>query len=225
MLTQKLHSSIDILVVDDHESVLQGVKFFLKQNIENVYIKGVLDGKTTLQQIKGHKYDVYIIDLNLKDIEGYNLILAIREEHPDAKIIVYTMHEEIWYVKMLLELKINGVVLKSSPIYNLKYAIKKISEGESYYCPRFKQIKYEHNLLCSDSFLLATEISGIEIEIMQLIAESYTSAQISEITGYTKNTIMSYKKDLFRKFGVKSAPELIAKAMINGFPIRKKTKK
>ncbi|NDV65270.1 response regulator transcription factor [Bacteroides sp. 224] len=207
----------NIAIVDDHDSVLLGVCSFLKKYFINVQISTFTEGAKLLEHIRTKPQDIFIVDLNLKDVEGLELIKIIRGIQSNAKIIVYSMHEGLWIIKSLLTLNIEGVVLKSSSLDFLKKAVEEVYIGGKFYCQRFKQISKDSDDKDSDSFLLVEAFNDIHLTIIKLTAQGYTSQEIATKTGHTKQTIMSYKKDLFRKLGVNSATELVGKAIIHGF--------
>lgn len=213
-------SEFNIIIIDDREIILHGMTTYLKKVFPYAGISVFTEARSFLRKIESCIFDIYIIDVELKDIRGIELIKEIRKVNSDAKIIVYTMHEGTWTVKELLEQKVNGIILKSSPLDVLRKGVEEVLSGSNYYCNKFRSIKQKCNEKNPDSFLLTEKFSKTEIEIIQLIANGNTSAQIARKTGHTKDTIMSYKKDIFKKFGVNSAPKLIYKAMVNGFPIK-----
>lgn len=212
----KKSSKLNIALVDDHEAILQGVASQIRKSFPGATISTYNEGLSFLSALKKHLFDIYIVDLSLQDVQNMDLILTIRKIHPDAKIIIHTMHEEIWIIRELKEIRVNGIVLKSSPLHTLKEAIESVYAGETFHCQRFKSISKDYNNPIPDSHLLTEKISNTELKIIRLIAQGYTYVQIAEITKHTNHTINSYKKNIFRKFEVNNAPSLVAKAVAYG---------
>lgn len=222
MTTAPLHQlKFNIAIVDDHDSVLLGVCSFLKKHFVNAQISTFTEGAKLIDHIKTKPQDIFIVDLSLKDMEGLDLIKIIKNIQPNARILVYTMHEGLWIIKSLLVLNVEGIVLKYSSLDFLKKGVEEIYSGGKFYCQRFKQISKDSDDKDSDAFLLIESFNDIHLTIIKLTAQGYTSDKVAQKTGHTKQTIMSYKKDLFRKFEVNSATELVSKALMHGFISKK----
>ena len=104
----------DIVLIDDHSLVLEGLKTLLRDIAGVNSVCTVTNGTELLSLIKSRIFHIYITDLELPDIDGFELMHSIKENNPQAKIIVCTMHEEIWIVNKLRHPDINAVVFKSS---------------------------------------------------------------------------------------------------------------
>jgi len=206
-----------IAIIDDHECILHGAASFLRTAFPHTGISIFSEEQSFLKHIQNRTYDIYIVDLELKEMQGVELITEIRKMQPGSRIIVYTMHEELWIIKQLIQFKVNGIVLKNSSLDLLQKAVEEVAEGRTYFCQRFRYITQEFNNSNPDSYLLTEDFNDTYLEIIRLIAKGKDSPEIAQITGKTLHTIMSYRKDIFRKFGVNSAPELTAKAFANGF--------
>jgi len=218
MPTNTLYSfNFNIAIVDDHDCILQGITSYLKRTFVNANIQVFTEGTDFLNQSKAKQMDVCIVDLQLQDIEGIKVIKSLKKLQPLSKVIVYTMHDELWVVKTLMNMSdVDGVVLKNSPLDSLRKAVEEVYKGEKYYCQKIKSIKQEHKNEPITSMFLKETFSDTYLEIIKFIAKGLTSQQIADKMGHTKNTIMSYKKDIFRKFGVNSAAELVVKAIYYG---------
>ena len=106
--------SLNVAIIDDHPLVLEGLKSLL---IQTEGIENICTAQSGLQLndlMTLHSFHLYIIDLDLPDIDGFELIHQIKQKSPEAKIIVSTMHEEIWIVNKLKHPDIDAVVFKSS---------------------------------------------------------------------------------------------------------------
>lgn len=88
-----------ILLVDDHTLILQGIKHVVSQmpEIEKVYTAS--SGAEAMLLIDMQPFDIYLLDVELPDTNGFELIDKILQKHPEARILVNTMHEEIWILK------------------------------------------------------------------------------------------------------------------------------
>ena len=112
-LTQNMSARKSILVVDDHELVLRGIYHILKQSFPEAEILTADTGENAVKTLGGQSLDLVTVDLELPDMSGFNLIDYIRLNQPNAKILVNTVHDEIWTVKRLAERRVEGVVFLS----------------------------------------------------------------------------------------------------------------
>lgn len=78
-----------------------------------------------------------MLDIELPDLSGFELLEIIKEKCPDSRIIVNTMHEETWVVKKLLQIGVDGVILKSADTDEIKNALESVLKGEKYFCNEF----------------------------------------------------------------------------------------
>lgn len=105
-----------------------------------------LRGQKLAELIGERDYDIYVLDVNLPDISGFDLVDMIREINESARIIISTMHEEIWIINRLIRQKVNAVILKSSEAVEFENAVKSVLEGNPYTCPRFQSIRQKLSL-------------------------------------------------------------------------------
>lgn len=100
----------EVLAVDDHSLILEGICKVVNRMPEAVVANYATTGEEALKFINARDYDVYILDVNLPDMSGFDLIKRIRELNAQARIIINTMHEEIWIVNRLLKAGVNAIL-------------------------------------------------------------------------------------------------------------------
>lgn len=123
--------NLNVAIVDDHPLVLEGLKslFLQTEGIEHIYTAQTGTQLSSLLAL--HSIHLYIIDLDLPDIDGFELIHQIKQKSPEAKIIVSTMHEEIWIVNKLKHPDIDAVVFKSSAGEYIQKALQTVLKGKN----------------------------------------------------------------------------------------------
>jgi DNA-binding NarL/FixJ family response regulator len=133
---------IRILLVDDHDLVLQGLKRIVECSLPE--IKNVCtasSGQEALHLIASQRFNLFVLDMELPDISGMDIIVRIREKDPWARIIVNTMHEEIWFIKDLIQSAVDGILFKSIDSTKIAEAIRRVLDGGTYYCPYAEHIR------------------------------------------------------------------------------------
>jgi len=216
-----------ILLVDDHAGIVLGVKSYLEKYITEISITYFTDGMTAINQIQEQKFDVYIIDIELQDIGGMELIKMIKTTDVNAKIIIYTQHQGVWDIINFQLAGVNGIVIKGPDLQPLKEAIIAVINGDNYICNQFRYISTPNNDLNPDSHLLDDNLNlkKTELEIIQLLAKGLNFKEIAKKTHYSEKSISKIKDRIFKKLSVNSVPELITKTFTNGFPVNQEIKK
>lgn len=199
----------NILLVDDHSLILQGIRHVISQipEIDKVYTAS--SGAEALLLINTQPFDLYILDVELPDTNGFDLIERIRQKYPKACILINTMHEEIWILKRLTKTPINGAILKSADIHELTLAIQTLLKGEYYLCKRFKAIL---NRLQTEE-QIKEQLTLREMEVLQAIAKGHSTREIADLLHVSGNTIESHRKSLMSKLEAKNAVDLVLKAI------------
>ena len=213
----RINLTLDLLILDDHELMAYGIKTKLEKLLPDARFDVFTEGETVSRRIsEGKKYDLYIIDLELQDTTGFDVVKKIRKSYPNSNIIVCTMHEEIWYVKELKELQVNGILFKSSCLDLLDKAVIEVLNGEDFFCDKYKELTNNH-IEKDYRYLLYEKFTKNEVEVLNMVGKGYTIKNIAEEKSWSVKTVEFYRKRLFDKFGVKNVSRLVAIAMKEGF--------
>lgn len=205
-----------ILLADDHELILDGLSQILKKAFVLGEIIGFSNALQVFDEIKRETYDLYIIDLQLKEMSGFELITAIRAVQPNARIIVATMHEEVWTINRLVEMNVDGIVLKSSASEHIVRAANTVLSGERYLCPRFSHLKNQYISKYKSCTGKRTSLTAQEKLILKYIVNGDTTHQIAETLSLSVNTIETHRKNLFIKLDVRNVAQLVSTALRAG---------
>ena len=124
-------NNLRVLLIDDHDLVLQGLKSIIENSIPEVTsICTASSGAEALACIESMRFDVYMLDLELPDMHGLDLVDKIKEKDKCARIIVNTLHEEIWVIKNIMRHNVNGLLFKSIDSSKVVEAICRVLNGE-----------------------------------------------------------------------------------------------
>lgn len=205
-----------ILVVDDHSLVLEGICRVLSK-IPEVHVEdAVTSGEDACRLVDSKIYDLYILDVSMPEISGFDLILKIRQRSANARIIINTMHEEIWMVNRLIQSKVNAIVLKGSSSSELMNAVLNVLEGESYTCPRFAAIRKK--LERTDSFSCTSDKpTKRELDVLSAVSQGMNTHEIALALGISDNTVETFRRKLIAKFAAKNTADLMVKAIGQGW--------
>ncbi len=207
--TTKLLSTLSVAIVDDHEMVLEGFSsFMLRNGIKHVDC--FKTGQALFASMSEHSYDIYIIDLELPDIDFVSLVDEIRQRDAGTKIIINTMHEELWTVRKMTSKMVDGVIYKSGELDDLLDAILCVAKGGHYYCDRFEQMLT--HIKTSSGIL-----SKREQQILIGIARGLSTKDIAQELYISKNTVESHRQNIFSKMGARNMADLVVKAIASGY--------
>lgn len=211
---------IRILLVDDHDLVLQGLKRIVECSLPE--IKNVCtasSGQEALLLIASQRFNLFVLDMELPDISGMDIIVRIREKDPQARIIVNTMHEEIWFIKNLIQCSVDGILFKSIDSTKIAEAIRRVLDGETYYCPYAEHVRAQ--LKRSDEGR-REELTLRELDVLKRISEGKNTQEIAQELCVSTNTVDTHRRHLMDKLDARNVADLIMTAISKGIiPIRK----
>jgi two-component system, NarL family, nitrate/nitrite response regulator NarL len=200
-----------VLLVDDHAILLDGIKSLLEkdESLQVVYLANTAE--KALEYLKSTGADLLITDFNLPGMDGLSLIHTVKRIHPELKIIVLSMHNEVHLVKEILRTGVNGFVLKNDSHKELLLAISEVKDGKVYLSSDVNKLLIQ-NLQNPDEGKLLTDR---EREIVKLIAKEYSNKDIAEELFISERTVETHRKNIFRKTGANSLVGLIKFAYAN----------
>lgn len=196
----------NLLIVDDHPIVLTGLQALIKQDGSYNNIFAAKDIETALQLLQKENIHVAIIDLELNDGNGMQLIEAIHKEHIGIKIVVYTMHEELWTIRQLMKEDADAIVMKGDNPQELLMALRKIEQGKGYFSQQFLR------LINSQDSAQPT-LSNRETEVLEHIAKGLSTNDIAQQLNISDNTVEFHRHNLMKKLQVSNVAQMVRKAM------------
>lgn len=208
MLTMK-----SVLVADDHELIIKGICNTLNEQFCIDHIATFTDPGEIADIVKEQSFDLYILDLEFQKMSGFDLIKQIRKKYSDAKIIVVTMHDEIWNVNHLFELEVNGIILKKASSTYLVKAIETVMDNRQFLCPKFEKLKERNTAYKKRKKSKGSQPSQSELAVLKYIADGHTSKQIATTLCVTEDTIEAHRKSLFVKLEARNVAHLVSIAI------------
>lgn len=206
---------IDVLLVDDHELILHGIEHVLEQIPAVGSVRSARSGHEAIDLIGQSRFDLCILDIELPDLSGFDLIGHIRTHDPEARIIVNTMHEEIWNIHRLMDCGVNAIILKSSNAEELRNAVETVLGGETYFCRRFRRMSDRLGRAGAELADCST-LTQRELDVLRAIAKGYNTGEIAGLLFLSENTIETHRKKLMLKLGARNMAELVVKAISLG---------
>jgi len=186
-------SQIRVLTVDDHPLVRQGIAGLVGVQQDMVLVGEASDGREAIQQFRTHHPDVTLMDLQMPGMNGIDAILAIRNEFPDARVIVLTTYTGDVQVLRALKAGAQAYLLKNALHKQLLETIRAVHAGKKTLSP---EVSYEIAEHATDDSLTPAEIA-----VLRLIAAGNANKQIADQLSITEETVKSRVKNILSKLG------------------------
>jgi len=218
MTTVTKPCAIRILLVDDHPIVLAGIKALVMTD-PNVEVVGeAFDGRAGLRLAAALTPDIVVLDISLPDLNGVKVAERLRNECPQCKILVLTVHEDRGYLRQLLQVGIAGYLLKRSATAELGRAIAAVSAGGLYLDPAVAGMAVELSTPRPlDGLDGGAELSQREVEVLKLAAAGHSNKSAAALLGIGVKSAETYKARAMEKLGFRTRVELVRFAIGKGW--------
>lgn len=212
----KTTKSLTILLVDDHAVVRMGYGMLLEkmENIEAIIEAD--NGDVAYQLYVTHQPDIVIMDLSLPGAGGLATIRRIIKRDAHAKILVFSVHDELIYVKRAMENGAKGYITKSCSPDVLLEALKHVSKSERFIQSELAQKMGNQQLVNQISVSITEKLSAREFEVFHLIAQGYTTEATAKHLNLSSKTIANYVSVIKNKLDVETDIELAHLAYSSG---------
>lgn len=214
-----MEKTYKILIVDDHKLFREGLNFVISQ-MEGCEVVGeASDGREFLNLLDKLSVDIVLMDISMPGLDGIEATTKALEKYPALKVIALTMFcDEEYYYKMI-QAGVSGYILKESGKDELANAIYTVINGENYFSQKLLR-NIIINLNKAKSFKEAThkqevKLTPRESEILKLICQGLSNAEISEKISLSLRTVEGHKSNLISKTGVRNSVSLVMYALKN----------
>ena len=207
--------SIKILIADDHAVVAEGLKHLIEAQPELEVIGIVPDGREAVRLAKETQPDVVLMDLSMPELNGADATRAILQRDPKCRVIVLSMYAQREYVRRALKAGAAGYVVKRSAAKEVVEAIRAVHAGQRYLSPRVADVVLEDYSDDKQDDPLA-RLSAREREVLQLLAEGRTGAEIAQRLSLSQKTVETYRARLVEKLGIRDLAGLVRFAIQRG---------
>lgn len=207
----------NILLVDDHALVRNGLKMILEKNPAIAQITEACNGKDAVNLCNEKNYDLVFMDINMPELNGIDATEIILKMKPETKIVCLSMHNEYTYVSKMLALGAYGYLIKDCDPEEFSLAIKAVANNQKYYSRGVTDILINKHLSTEDKNgnKIVNEISEREIEVLKYIIDGYTNAEIATKLFLSTRTIDSHRRNILKKTNCKNSAALVKFAMDN----------
>lgn len=209
--------SVRILLADDHEILLDGLRALLDKEADFAVVGVARDGKEAVDKSHSLAPDVVVMDISMPGLNGVDATRQITAKLPEVKVLCLSAHAEPRFVEAMLEANASGYLLKEYSHESLVQAIRHVMANEVYICPRVgyavvQALKAERPGAASP----AEPLTEREREILQLIAEGHSTKDIADRLCLSIKTVGTHREHLMEKLGIHSVAGLTKYAIREG---------
>ncbi|MBP7821851.1 MAG: response regulator transcription factor [Saprospiraceae bacterium] len=206
-----------IAILDDHELFRSGIEQIINTSPDFRVVESVSTPEELYWVLKNNKkIDIVLLDIRLKGANGLDVLKIIKEEYPLMKVIMLTMYDESSYIRKMIENGADGYLLKDITPDELFRTLTNVCSLGRYFNQSITQLIIQS---LQDKVVKAktgVEFTSVELEVLTLISNGYTSDEIAKMLYKSTRTIEGYRNSFLKKTNTKNIASLVTWAFKNG---------
>ncbi len=211
---------IKVLVVDDHQLMIEGLKSLLEYEDDIKFVGGANSMEETLSFLSGNKADIILMDINMPGGSGIEATARIKELYPKVGVIALTMHDDISIITRMIKAGAAGFVLKRTNMNEVVEAIRIVHNKGKYLSINTQQIVMDNLGTAADLTEIKEDtrpsLSAREIEVLNLVAREFSNEEIASKLYISERTVEAHRRNIFIKTKTKSIVGLMKYAINKG---------
>lgn len=216
-----MEKMITVHIADDHQILIDGVKAVLDLEPKIEVTGFSLNGLQVVEWFKENQADVLVLDINMPELDGIQVLKSLKGEKNRPEIIVLSSYDDVKLVKEVLQMGAKGFVPKKSAGEHIVNAVYKVAEGNQYFTDDIKE-KMMQTLLNgqvknegSQDGVLISSLTKREVQVLKLVAQQYSTKEIGDELHISESTVETHRKNLMKKVKVKNSVGLAIFALKN----------
>lgn len=207
--------SINIVIADDHAMMREGIKRLLEFDGTMKVIAEAADGNECLSILSKIKPDILLLDINMPNKNGIEVLKEIREIDSELKVLILTVHNEVEYLVKAVDIGVNGYILKDSESTELKKAIISIISGENFIQPDLIPLLNARLIKRDHDYDKIESLTKRELEVLIQIAKGLFNKEIADSLLISERTVKNHISSIFRKIDVSDRTQAAVFAIRN----------
>lgn len=193
---------VNIMIADDHSMIREGLKQLLELDGDICVIEEASDGKDCLKKLEKCHPDVLLLDINMPEMNGLQVLEILNENNSDVKVLVLTVHNEVEYLLKAVEIGIEGYMLKDSDSSELKKAIFAIAQGDDFIQPSLIPMLNSKMLERDSDKEKLKALTKREYDVLKLLAVGMYNKEIATSLDISERTVKNHVSNIFKKIDV-----------------------
>ena len=205
-------NKIKIVIIDDHKMIREGLQQLLELDGEISVIGQAGDGYDGLSLIESTNPDVILLDINMPNMNGLEMLTELKKIKPDSRVLILTIHNEIDYLVKAIELGVNGYILKDSECSTLKKAIFTVYEGSTYIQPSLTPLIREK---AEEQKNIFNTLTARELDVLRLLSSGMLNRDIANVLDISEKTVKNHVSNILKKLDVNDRTQAAVMAVKN----------
>jgi two-component system invasion response regulator UvrY len=201
-------NQVSVLLVDDHAVVREGYRRLLERHRDIAVIGEAVDAATAHSLFCCLDPQIVVMDITMPGTSGIEAMQRMLVYRPDARVLIFSMHEDAIFARRALQAGAFGYVTKASAPHVLVDAVRSVAAGKKYLSPEVAQKLALHEFSRDQ----AEGLSAREFEVLRLLAEGHSIKEIAESMGLNPKTVSNHQTAIKQKLGADTAIQLLKKA-------------
>ena len=194
--------AIRVMIADDHSMIREGLKQLLELEKDFRVVEEACDGVECLEKLEKTIPDILLLDINMPNMNGLDVLKKIKEKRMKVKILVLTIHNEVEYLLKAVDIGINGYLLKDAESAELKKAILTVINGENYIQPSLIPLLNAKMIDRNKDNVKIESLTRREMDVLKLLAVGMYNKEIAEKLNISERTVKNHVSNIFKKIGV-----------------------
>lgn len=207
---------IRVAICDDHRIVIDGLKVLLSGADDIDWVGSASNGVEALYLLEHIGCDVLLTDLDMPEMDGFQLAERARQKHPAVKVLVLSMHEEQAIVKRAMEVGAHGYLVKSAGREELLLAIRNVHEGRKHFSSGLMEGFLRQGDQVQQGSTILKDLSEREVEVLAALAEGLGNKEIGEKLFISPRTVDTHRTNLMKKLDIHNVAGLVRIAIKAG---------
>lgn len=211
---------INVVIADDHAIVREGIKTVLQNSCKDIQvIAEANNGKEILELAENHPVDIFIVDIAMPLLNGIETTVRLVKQNPKHKVIILSMHDDHSSVEKALKSGAVGYLVKESAVEEVVHAVEEVYRGRTYLSPKISSYVFEKFQGSQYDYVRkagTVELTNKEKEILQLLAEGFSSKEIAKRLGISFHTVNVHRGNIMQKLGLHKSADLVRYAIKEG---------
>lgn len=194
--------AVNVMIADDHSMIREGLKQLLELEGDFQVIAEACDGVDCIQKLETVSPDVLLLDINMPNMNGLEVLKKLKEKRIKVKVLVLTVHNEVEYLLKAVDIGVNGYLLKDSESSELKKAILTVVGGEDYIQPSLIPVLNAKMIDRDKDSEKIENLTKRELEVLKLLAFGMYNKEVAERLGISERTVKNHVSNIFKKISV-----------------------
>ncbi len=211
--------TVTVFLADDHAVVRDGLRLLLETQPDIAVVGDAADGREALRKIQQLGPDIVLLDIAMPELNGIDAAYQITQLNPETKIIILSMHATTEHIFQALTAGARGYLLKESAGAEVVQAVRTVQTGQRYFSQKISDRLVDDYLLQRSTTPVESPLTRLtprEREILQLVVEGRSSAEIANILSLSQKTVETYRSRLMQKLEISDLPTLVKFAIQHG---------